>query len=118
MEVNVERGQTLKSGDQFKIRFKMDQDAFLYILLQGTTGNITQLFGGKIDRGKTYTLPEGNDWFRLDENSGQETIFLLPARTPLKQLDGIIQDLQRMDINKLKLLFPESSTLFFEFKHE
>jgi hypothetical protein len=93
-------GSTLHSGDCYKVIFTAHQDAFLYIFQRDSAGNIQRLFPAKSFQGKLlnhsnpvrkslqYYLPMQDMSFTLDDQSGQETIYVLAFEERLEALEN------------------------------
>jgi hypothetical protein len=98
IEKIVKEGDILFSDDYCRINFKLDKDAYVYVLHHDSKGALHQLYPDPAMRdlqkakGKTtHTIPEGKDnWFQLDDHSGKETIFLLASNKPIRDLNATI----------------------------
>jgi len=99
-------GATLKSGDHVGIAFKSESDCYVYILWWDSTGSVGRLFpnpqltegSGEIKAGKTYWLPskEGERWYVLDENTGEETIYFMASRQRNPKIEELYDKLSKM----------------------
>jgi hypothetical protein len=97
---DINEGDTLYSGDFFQINFEIDQDAYLYVLFHGSTKNLQQKHPDpqvkvhQKTKAKTkYIIPQTEGkLYRLDENTGTETIFILASSKPINNLQEIIDD--------------------------
>ncbi len=95
-EVDVDTATTFHSGDKLKLSFESNIAGYLYVALQGSSGNWTVLFpSAQINGGRNlitpleqYDVPSDGGWFRFDENVGTETLFVFLSREPLDQLPG------------------------------
>ena len=56
-----------------------------------------QLFTTDYEIDRKYYIPQGNLWFELDENSGQEKFYLLASIQPLSDLENLIKLYQGAD---------------------
>ena len=62
-----------------------------------TRGNLAQLFPNPdnssdhnpLGAGKRYRLPTDDRWFELDPTTGQETIYFVASRWPVKDLEAL-----------------------------
>ena len=84
--------QILYSGDHYKIVFTPFENSYVYIFQQGSSGKIYQLFPNKnqsnpVSATETYYVPAANQAFYLDEQTGQEKIYLIASRKPDIQLE-------------------------------
>ena len=105
----VAGGQTLevdpegvfRSGDRIRLAVETNDDAYLYIVQRGSSGNWSLLFptpeiaGGnnRIERGRHYEIPTGH-WFAFDEQPGEEKLFIVLSRPPEASLEKMIYALQ------------------------
>jgi len=115
----VEEGETLRSGDRFRIEFAADADACLYVLMYGSDGEVSKLFppddwaeqfrrkhGQEIERQDYYVYAEavydapGWDtaghrlFYVLDDVPGRNVIYFCAKRTEVHGIPGIRRALQ------------------------
>jgi hypothetical protein len=97
-EFQVQDGTTMYSGDQFRIAFIPNADSYVYIICLNADGSVSQLFPNlaiKQDnlcrRGQEYQVPDGINWFTLDETTGNETMFLVASYDPLTNLSTLLE---------------------------
>lgn len=104
--VDVREGRVLRSGDGFLVKFKPLSDCYVYLLLFGSGGKAQCLFpwrgeGGEIRLsnyclgGKWYTVPEPlqdgkTRWYKLDNVTGEEALYLVACYEPMRNLDELI----------------------------
>ena len=95
------QGDVLYSDEQFQVRYQSDRDAHVYVLLYGATGKVQKLFPNPsvevtnpAKAGVEYVLPAANLWYVLDKNAGLETVCLLAAQEPLRDLAKIVEDVR------------------------
>ncbi len=124
-EIEVQDGGVLHSGDIFKIRFKLQKDAYVYVLALNSQGILTRLFPGKNAGGlfkakpdKDYFVPQGDGWLKLDDKAGTETFYLLASPHVIKNIDQKTNQLKASGIDDLDKLFPGVTIKSFRFKHE
>lgn len=84
-------GTVLRSGDQYKISFTPQRDAWVYIFQTDSSGKIFQLFpleemGGvavnqtnPVKAGEQRTVPAADKSFFLDQQTGTETLYFIAA---------------------------------------
>jgi hypothetical protein len=79
-------GMTMYSGDQYRIVFSPTQDCYVYLLGASGDDPIALLFPNeKIGRdnrcraNQNHVIPDGQNWFTLDEQTGNETLYLLAS---------------------------------------
>lgn len=98
----VDPDAVFRSGDRIRLAIESNDNAYLYIIQRGSTGNWSLLFpspeisGGdnRIERGKHYLIPAGY-WFAFDEEPGEEKLFIVLSRHPETDLEQMIYSLQR-----------------------
>lgn len=114
--VEIKKGAPLKSGDEFKIAFELDKDSFVYVLSKDSSGTVRELFSGKLNAKETFSIPK-EDWYKLDENVGRETIYVIASEKPIEDMDNSITKLQDSKTGNVKDVFPEVSIEEFYFEH-
>ena len=94
----------LNSGDQIKFFLKPMTGCFVYLIYHSSQGELTVLFpyrfedkNGKVRALKVHYIPEGNEWFQLDEHVGQERFHLLASDTRLARLEELINQYESGD---------------------
>ncbi|MCP5198152.1 MAG: caspase family protein [Gammaproteobacteria bacterium] len=100
-------GDTLHSGDLYKIVLRPDQDGYVYIFQVDSSGHIQRIFPmasyGKlrlnnlnpVRRGVTYFLPAEKKAFRLDRKRGKESIYMFSSRQPRPDIEDLSVKLMR-----------------------
>jgi|GEM_PF-3929498 len=111
-------GESLKSGDAFRVNVSVVKDAYIYVLLHDSSGETVKLFGHEVKAGQSLALPDESSGFRLDDNRGTETVFVLASEKPIEDFDKKLEQLKKAGISELKTIFPDVSVESFEFKHE
>jgi hypothetical protein len=103
----IERDTILKSGDQIKFFLKVEKDCFVYLIYSSSQGELSVLFPYRFKlRSTEYTvaghhyIPGGNQWFELDEHTGEERFYLLASANRLMQLEALINDYESADAAK------------------
>ncbi len=103
--VSITRDTTLKTGDQFKMLVELKTKCFVYLIYHGAKGELYLLFpynSRQFDNGykilKKYYIPQGNQWFTLDENVGRETFYLLFSAVRLTKLEDLIVNYESSDL--------------------
>jgi Domain of unknown function (DUF4384)/Putative zinc-finger len=124
-EVAVENGGLLHSGDMFKVRFEVSEDGYVYLLGLDSKGHLARLvpekdagFAFKVKAHQPYFVPEKDEWFRLDQNPGQEHIIMLLSSAPLKGFQQKIDQLKKSDFDSITRLFPEAEIRVIGFQHD
>jgi len=123
--VEVGKGDSLKTGDSFKIKYQVKEEAYVYLLSLDSQGNISKIFPEKdtiqpvkIEPNKVYTFPHHDKWFVLDDNTGKETLYLIASRKPIEDVNKRIGELKMSGIDKIETVFSGISIQSFVFKHE
>jgi hypothetical protein len=119
-EFQIKEGGVLKSGDSFTIRFRNQEDAYLYILLYDSSKEITGLFSDKVTSGKTMFISKSKDGssFILNDVIGKETLYFLTLKEPIENFDKKLDELRSSGIDKIGQIFPTASIRTFWFSHE
>lgn len=86
----TDENNVLCSGDMFQLRMAVTEGCHLYVLFKDSKGVIEWLYptddlayGRWQYFGNQLTLPEDSKWFYLDENPGEETVYVIASHTPL-----------------------------------
>jgi hypothetical protein len=96
--VEVDPDATFRSGDRIRLRVDTNTPGYLYVVMQGSSGNWRLLFpspdveGGnnRIEKGSAQQIPADNGQFVFDQQSGTEKLFLVLSRQPEGDLDKLI----------------------------
>jgi hypothetical protein len=101
----ITNGDTLKSGDHYKIVFTPDKDCFVYIFQVDSSGQVFQLFPmesfrgvqvnqfNPVKQGKKYVLPSPDKAFLLDKKVGIERLYFIASRDENKELESLYAEL-------------------------
>ena len=100
----ITRDTALKSGDQIKFFVKLEPPGFLYLIYQSSQREMSVLFPYRFKQldssstlsGKHY-IPQGNQWFELDDHTGQEKFYLLASTQRLFDLEALINQYESAD---------------------
>ncbi len=94
------------AGDRIRLSVMSNQDGYLYIIEQGTSGKWRPLYPPpgqaetKLTPGTEYVIPGGQDeFFQFSGDPGQEKLFVLLSRTPETNLDETIEALRTHQAN-------------------
>jgi len=100
----IARDTTLKTGDQIKFFLKLESPCYLYLIYQSSQRELSVLYparfkhhDGKDTRAVKQYIPEGAQWFELDEYGGKEKFFLLAASIRLLDLENLINQYESAD---------------------
>lgn len=97
----------LNSGDKIKFFLKPVTGCFVYLIYHSSQGELTVLFPYRFDEKtgrenplKAHYIPEGNEWFQLDDHVGQERFHLLASDARLVRLEDLINQYESGDKSK------------------
>lgn len=100
----VDSDTVFRSGDRIKLQVQASEEAYLYLVLKGSSGRWKVLFptpeiaGGdnRIPPKTTYMVPSNEKaWFSFDDQVGSEQLFILLSRQPQQDLERMIYDLRK-----------------------
>jgi len=112
-------GATLQTGDHFKIRIRADTDAYCYLLLDDAgTGQVTELFRGKIEANRPKVISEGEHGFLLGVYRGAKTVYALVSAGQIDGFDKKLRVLKKKESVDIRSLFPQVSIQTFHFEHK
>ena len=93
----VKTDMALRSGDALKFYIHRRKPCYLYLIYLSSQGELTLLFPQRPDAYQQpledtapVFLPEGDQWFELDDTLGKEKFFLLGAVKRLTSLETLI----------------------------
>jgi hypothetical protein len=100
--MEVDPDLVFRSGDRIRLRVQVNDPAYLYIVMKGSSGNWRVLFPSpEYDSGSNRVLP-GRDYdipsktrFVFDETPGEEKLFFVLSRQAEADLDKLIYDLDQ-----------------------
>jgi hypothetical protein len=100
--LEVDPDLVFRSGDRIRLRLQVNDPAYLYIVMKGSSGNWRVLFPSpEYDSGSNRVLP-GRDYdipsrtrFVFDETPGEEKLFFVLSRQSETDLDKMIYELDQ-----------------------
>jgi hypothetical protein len=102
--IPIARDTALKSGDQIKFFVKLEKGCFVYLIYHSSQGEVNVLFPYRFEQWSSaypkraqYYIPQGLEWFELDEHVGQETFYLLASAKRLHDLEALINKYETAD---------------------
>ncbi|GAB6906665.1 hypothetical protein DESC_40091 [Desulfosarcina cetonica] len=116
-EFQVESGGQIMSGDYFRFQVTIDDDAYVYVIFQDSSGAIQSMEPGFVAGGKELTLPAGDQWFHLDDNTGTEKLYLLASKDQIAGFASKVEKLKQDGIGTIEKVFPETTVKTFSFDH-
>ena len=111
-KIPVFEGSTLNSGDRFRLKVKLSQNAYLYAFIFDSKGQAIMLYPGTeelfpdlksagittralSESSQSILIPPrprpGDDpfWFYLDQNTGTESFYVAASLVPLKNIEEL-----------------------------
>ena len=92
----VTKDTILNTGDQFKMMVELQHKCYVYVFHHDARDGMKMLFPYSLDQfstdyqpGRKYYIPHGDAWYRLDENTGAETLYLLASADRLNELEDL-----------------------------
>jgi len=91
-----------RSGDRIRINVQSNQQAYLYLILQGSSGRWQVLFPSKdihgganlVEAYQDYVAPPPDvGWFAFDDQVGAEKLFVMLSRRRVKDIDSLIYEM-------------------------
>ena len=86
-----------QAGDKFRVMFRANTDCYVYVIAvdgsawaQGIFPTASSPFANPVKAGQQHILPEGTNWFSLDQFKGIETIFVVASRAPRQDIEKIL----------------------------
>ena len=96
-QVPIREDMTLKTGDQLKMFVELRKPCFVYVIHHGAQGEVqllfpynTQQFTADYQPAKLYEIPPADGWFRLNEQTGRETFYLVASAQRLLDLEKLL----------------------------
>ncbi|MDM8516414.1 DUF4384 domain-containing protein [Desulfobacterales bacterium HSG16] len=105
--VAVTKDISLETGDRLKFFIQLQTECFVYLFYRSSKNEMVMLFPNKGKKSKTksktfqkYYIPRGQALFKLDENTGTETFYLLASNQRLKSLETLYNQYQAAKISQ------------------
>jgi len=124
-EIEIKEGGILRSGDFFKIRFKLEKSAYIYILSLDSQGNLRKLYPDRDGKAITefkaheaYSIPEDDRWFRLDDNTGRETFYIVASPKTIEAIEKRIIMAKKPNSDEIGRMFSSAQIKSITIKHE
>ena len=96
-QVLIKEDIKLKTGDQLKMYVELRKPCFVYVIHHGAGGEIQRLFPYDMQQfttdyqtAKTYEIPPNDGWFRINEQTGLETFYLVATAQRLTDLEQLL----------------------------
>lgn len=118
----IKQGQMLKSGDYFNIKLNLSNNAYVYLILFDSLGNINKLYPDENSHEYFSVLNQDTLLtsipFQLDVNTGREEIYIVASKQKIINFDERIIELRQSNISNIHDVFPESKIEMLWFTHE
>src|SRR5215467_13681104 len=96
-KVPIKEDTKLKTGDLLKMYVELRKPGFVYVIHHGAGGEIQRLFPYDMQQfttdyqtSKTYEIPPNDAWFRINEQAGLETFYLVASAQRLTDLEQLL----------------------------
>ncbi len=117
-QIFSESGKTIKTGQELQIKYRIEKDAYIYILFKDSSNQLEFIFSGFKKSGE-YILPDNdNKVYRLDEHPGIGVIYLITAREKIKDKEIILNVLKQNAPERLAELFGRVSIRELSFQYK
>jgi Domain of unknown function (DUF4384) len=98
----VTPGTVFHSGDHIRLSFLANEPGYFYVIQQGSSGTWSPIFpplnagpdANKVLAGQPQVVPSGTRAFAFDEHPGDEKLYVILSRTPVVDIDRVIQSLR------------------------
>jgi hypothetical protein len=114
----LDKSGTLKSGDFFRVKTSLDQNVYAYVIFRDSADKISGIKVGYVTAGEEFFLPDINNWYQLDSNTGEETIYVVATKEELQDFDTKFEKLRKVGVGNINQIFPEAAIRSFSFNHE
>jgi hypothetical protein len=102
--VPVVHDMAMKSGDRIKFFVKPEKRCFVYLIYHSSQGKLSVLFPYRFKNldddflpAQEHYIPQGDEWFELDEHRGNETFYLLASASRLRALEDLVNQYETAD---------------------
>ncbi len=100
----ITRDTVMKSGDQIKFFLRIENKCFVYLIYHSSQGDISLLFPYRFKLWDTdcrisrnYYVPKDDQWYKLDEYTGTEKLYLLASADRLAEFEDLISEYESAD---------------------
>jgi Domain of unknown function (DUF4384) len=96
-EVLRDGGSDPRKGDVVKFSFRANCDCYVYVIGVDATGYVARIFpektGKPVRANQQYIVPQGTNWYGLDQYKGTEQVFFIASRKPRPDVEKSLQQL-------------------------
>jgi len=96
-QVLIQEDMKLKTGDQLRMVVELRKPCFVYVIHHGARGEIQELFPYDMQQfttdyqtAKMYEIPPNDGWFRINEQTGLETFYLVATAQRLTDMEQLL----------------------------
>lgn len=125
----ISRDTILHTGEEFKMMVNLLNKSNVYVIYKSSKSELSVLYPYSFDSPaeleKNFYIPKGRSWFKLDNNTGNETFYILASQERLTDLEkklgqytGAAQEAKKdlvaeiiTDIKEIKKKYRTYSTL-------
>ena len=104
-EVLRDGGSDPRNGDVVKFSFRANCDCYIYVIGVDGTGYVARIFpeksGKPVRAGQQYVVPQGTNWYGLDQYKGTEQVFFIASRGPRPDIEKSLQQLAQTSRSSL-----------------
>jgi hypothetical protein len=86
-----------QAGDKFRVMFRANTDCYVYVIAvdgsawaQGIFPSASTPFANPVKAGQQHVLPEGTNWFSLDQYKGIETLFFVASHARRPDIEEVL----------------------------
>ncbi len=87
----ISRDTILHTGEEFKMMVNLLNKSYVYVIYKSSKSELSVLypysFDSPVELEKNFYLPKGRSWFKLDNNTGDETFYILASQERLIDLE-------------------------------
>ena len=104
-EVLRDGGSDPRKGDVVKFSFRTNCDCYVYVIGVDATGYVARIFpeksGKPVRANQQYVVPQGTNWYGLDQYKGTEQVFFIASRRPRPDIEASLQQLAQTSRSSL-----------------
>jgi len=95
--ISISPDTTLRTGDKIKMYLKTVNECFFYLFYHNPEGQLQLIYPDSLPSkalasGTHLTVPLGDQWFELDDQTGMETFHVLVSPTRLRSIETLYED--------------------------
>jgi len=95
--ISIPPESTLRTGDKIKMYLMAVNPCFFYLFYHSPEGRLRLIYPDSLPSkaltsGTQLTVPQGDQWFELDEQTGTERFHVLVSTTPLRSIETLYEN--------------------------